>query len=184
MPIFKTLNIRVRYDLYVRISPDVARGFEFEQFVQEIVDRSSDIELTTAARSHGADYGSDFVAVRSGRPLLIQVKLTTPQTSYRLEQLKDLLKSAAERYKELNHGREPGLVLAIPGVLSQSKMAVALRSRLEVWDGPNLRARARSLGISVPPYVGFHGLEALEQPDLGSQYTHAMLHRLHGIRPG
>jgi hypothetical protein len=184
LPIFKTLNIRVRYDLYVRISPDVARGLEFEQFVQEIVDRSSDIELTTAARSHAADYGSDFVAVRSGRPLLIQVKLTTPQTSYRLEQLNDLLKAAAERYKELNHGREPGLVLAIPGVLSQSKMAVALRSRLEVWDGPNLRARARSLGISVPPYVASHGPEVLEQPDLGSQYTHALLHRLHGIRPG
>ena len=168
----------------MHISPDAARGFEFEQFVQEILDRSSDIELTAAPNSYGTGYGLDFAAVRNGRPLLIQVKLTTPQTSYRLEQMNAVLKAAAERYKELDPGREPGLVLAIPGVLSQSKMTVALRSRLEIWDGPSLRARARPLGISVPPYVAFENLEALDWQDIGSQYTHALLYRLHDIHPG
>jgi hypothetical protein len=180
----RTLNICVRYDIFVRISPDAARGLEFEKFVQEILDRSRDIELTAASSSYGTDYGFDFRALRDGRPLLIQIKLTTPQTGYRLEQLNALLKAAAKRYEELNPGQEPGLVLAIPGVLSQSKMAIALRSRLEVWDGPYLRTRAQSLGISVPPYVALEGPEVLERADMGSQYTHALLHRLNGIRPG
>lgn len=174
----------MRYEICVRISPEAAQGLEFEQFIQEILERSSDIELTPAQSPYSKDYGFDFAVVRNSRPLLIQAKLTTPQTSYRLEQVNALLKAAAERYEQLNPGQEPGLVLAVPGVLSRSKMAAALRSRLEVWDGPYLRARARPLRINVPPYVASEDPESFEQSDLGSQYTHALLHRLSGIRPG
>src|SRR6266567_4633549 len=148
----------------VRISPAAAPGYEFEQFVQEILERATDIEPATEPSPYGRDYGFDFVALRNGQPLLIQVKLTTPQTSHRLEQTNVQLQAAAERYKELNPGPEPKLVLAFPGVLSQSKMTLALRSRLEVWDGPYLRARARSLGISVPSYVALEGSEPVEWP--------------------
>lgn len=179
-----TVNICVRYELCVHMSPDAARGLEFEQFVLEILERSPDIDLTAAPSSYRTDYGFDFAATRNGRLLLIQVKLTTPQTSYRLEQINAVLKTAAERYEELNPGRKPRLVLTIPGVLSRSKMALALRSRLEVWDGPYLRARATPLGISVPPYVAFESREGLAWPDTGPQHRHALLHRLHDIRPG
>jgi hypothetical protein len=80
----------------VYISADPARGFEFEQFVLEILERSSDIELTAAPSSYGRDYGFDLTAARNGMPLLIQVKLTTPQMSYRLEQINAVLNSASE----------------------------------------------------------------------------------------
>ena len=88
------------------ISP-TARGYEFEQFVDEILERAPDIELAAAPSPYGPDYGFDFAAVRDGRPVLIDVKLTTPQTSYRLEQMNAGLKGAAERYKELHPGSEP-----------------------------------------------------------------------------
>ena len=168
----------------VPTSPAPARRFEFEQFIQEILERSPDIELVTAPSSYGVDYGFDFAVIRKDRPALIQAKVTTPQTSYRLELVHAELRAAAEQYGELHHGLEPDLVLAVPGVLSRPKMAKALRSRLEVWDGPRLRTRARSLKISVPPYIAVEDRETDEWSAVGSEYTHALLGRLHGIRPG
>lgn len=168
----------------MRTSPDAGRGYEFEQFVQEILERSSDIELAGAPSPYGADYGFDLAAVRNGRPVLIEAKLTTPQTSYRLEQMNSQLKAAAQRYKELHPGPEPELVLTFPGVLSQSKMTVALRSRLEIWDGPYLRARARTLGITVPPYIALESPVAIDWRDDDSSYTHTLLDKLRTIRPG
>jgi len=165
-------------------SPDMARGYEFMQFVKEILERAPDIEVAVAPGPSGPDDGFDFAAVRDGRPLLVQVKLTTPQTSYRLEQMNAGLRDAAERYREQHPGPEPRLVLAFPGVLSESKMTLAARSRLEVWDGPYLRARARQLGIHVPPYVALEGSETVGGLEAESQYTHALLYRLHGIEPG
>jgi hypothetical protein len=168
----------------VDISPDTARGYEFEQFVREILERAPDIGLTAEPRAYGPDYGFDYAAVRDGRPVLIQVKLTTPQTSHRLEQMNVALKSAAERYKELHPGPDPRLVLAFPGVLSESKRTLAARSRLEIWDGPYLRARAQQLDIQVPPYVALEPYETVGPPDTEARYTHALLHRLHDIEPG
>ena len=54
----------------------------------EILDRDGGIELVTASLWDGVPsksptYGADFVAVRGGMPLLVEVKLTTPQTSRR-----------------------------------------------------------------------------------------------------
>jgi len=60
----------------------MGRGLEFEQFVKDILERSQDIELTASPGPYGPDYGLDFVASRDGRPVLIQVKVTTPQTSH------------------------------------------------------------------------------------------------------
>jgi hypothetical protein len=64
-------------------SPDMARGYEFEQFVKQILERAPDIELMTTPSPYGPDSGFDLSAVRDGRPLLVQAKVTTPQTSYR-----------------------------------------------------------------------------------------------------
>ena len=38
-------------------------------------------------------------------------------------------------------------------MLAESKMLLALRSKLEIWDGPRLQSRARELGVPVPPYL-------------------------------
>ena len=40
-------------------SPDMARGYEFEQFVKEILERAPDIELMTTPSPYGPDSGFD-----------------------------------------------------------------------------------------------------------------------------
>ena len=94
------------------------------------------------------------------------------------------LDDAARLYQELDPGSEPVLVLAFPGVLSESKRTLAARSGLEVWDGPYLRARAQREGIRVPPYVALGGSDASGPPTAEAHYTHALLNRLHEITPG
>ena len=170
----------LRYERSVEVSPDSARAYEFEGFVREILERSPDVELPDNLDRYGLT-GFDIKATRRGRTVLVEVKVTTPQTSHRLERMNAQLRAAADRYESANPGAEPKLVLAIPGVLSQAKMAVALRSTLEVWDGPYLRSWAQNLNISVPPYVG---IEETEDRPAGSRPAHFLLQRLSGIEPG
>jgi len=162
----------------------MARGYEFEHFVREILEHAPDIELTATPSPYGPDSGFDLSAVRDGRPLLVQVKVTTPQTSYRFEQMIAVLNEAAERYRELHPGTEPELALTFPGVLAKSKMTRAIRSQLTVWDGPYLSALARQFDIRVPPYVAREGSEIAKVPESESLYTHDLLYRLEHIEPG
>lgn len=166
-----------------------ARGMAFELFVMEILERDPEIELVAASPPYGAaygsaDYGSDFVAMRKGRPLLVEAKNTTPQTSYRLEQLNLQMQGAGKRYAERHDGQWPGLVLACAGVLSRSKMTTAFRSHLEIWDGPYLRTRARQLHIDIPSGVAFDDSKTASVVDAEPEYTHALLSRLGTIRSG
>ena len=162
----------------------MGRGLEFEQFVKDILERSPDIELTALPGPYGPDYGLDFVASRDGRPLLIQIKVTTPQTSYRLEEMRAALDRAAQRYQEMDPGSEPVSVLAFPGVLSAPKRTLAARSGLEIWDGPYLRATAQREGIRVPPYVALGDPDVSGPTAAGARYAQALLSRLHEIPPG
>jgi hypothetical protein len=72
----------------------------------------------------------------------------------------------------------PRLVLAVPGILPESKRVKAARADLETWDGPYLRGRAEQFGIEVPPGVAFGGDE------VGLDAEHELLSRLAGIQPG
>ena len=163
--------------------PVSARGYLFEQFVEEILKRKQDLELDSTQHLYMADGGFDFVAVRNGQTLLVQAKSTTPQTSYRLEQVSAQLRAAADRYTSLHPGTpQPRLVLAIPGVLAESKKALALRSRLEIWDGPRLQSWAHGLGVPVPPDVATGGRSAGDEP--ATVLEHSLLQRLRAIEPG
>jgi hypothetical protein len=136
-----------------------ASGVAFEVFVTEILSRDPEIELVSASLRGGgaretAAYGTSFVAVRRGRTLLIEARAVTPQTSRRLEEQNRHLKDAARVYMERHpHELEPGVVLACPGVLRQSKRPAAAQQNLEIWDGPYLSARAGELDIPVPPGI-------------------------------
>jgi len=138
-----------------------ARGIAFELFVGEILRRDGEIELVFASMLGGAahetgEYGIDFVALRGRRTLLVEVKVATPQTRGRLAELSRQLQAAGQAYIGQHPGElEPALVLACPGVLPQSKMAVAAQEGLVIWDGPYLRAKAGQLNIEVPPGVAF-----------------------------
>ena len=162
----------------------MGRGLEFEQFVKDILERSPDIELMASPGPYGPDYGLDFVASRDGRPLLIQVKVTTPQTSHRLEEMRADLDRAAQRYQELHPDSKPVHVMAFPGVLSEAKRTLAVRSRLEIWDGPYLRDRAEREGTRVPPYVALGNPGTSTPIAAGTRYQYALLDRLREIPPG
>ena len=73
-------------------------------------------------------------------------------------------------------------MLAIPGVLAESKRVLALRHRLEIWDGPRLQTRAHELGVPVPPYLAMADREADGEP--AADLEHSLLRRLREIEPG
>ncbi len=160
-----------------------ARGIAFELFVGEILRRDREIELVSASLLGGAayqagDYGIDFVALRGRRTLLVEAKATTPQTRGRLAELSRRLQTAGQAYMGQHPDElEPTLVLACPGVLPQSKMAVAAQDRLVIWDGPYLRAKAGQLNIKVPPGVA-------SGDDAGIVPGHDLVSRLADIKPG
>jgi hypothetical protein len=56
------------------------RGIEFEHFVMEILTHSADFDLPERM----LDGGYDFAPTYNGQPLIIEVKVTTPQTTPRL----------------------------------------------------------------------------------------------------
>ena len=118
------------YGPYRGIRIDAAE-VAFELFVTEILSRDPEIELVSASLLGGAAqetaaYGTSFVAVGRGRILLVEARAVTPQTSRRLEEQSRQLRGAARVYMEWHPGeREPGLVLACPGVLRQSNRAAA-----------------------------------------------------------
>jgi hypothetical protein len=162
------------------ITPLRMSGQLFEGFVLEILRRDLGIELGGSSVQGRPDMGFDVAAERGGEQLLIEVKLTTPQTSYRLEQMAAQLRAAADAHAQRFPGSHPRLVLVIPGVLAETKRVKALKMGLEVWDGPYLRAKARELGVEVPP-----GIELAEPADeAGRVFEHDLLRRLEAVRPG
>jgi hypothetical protein len=68
------------------------------------------------------DIGFDVEAVRDGRPLLVEIKAPTPQTSARLEAMLDQLRAAADRYQAMGgRGTRPQLLAVVPGLISPTK---------------------------------------------------------------
>jgi hypothetical protein len=110
------------------------RGAAFEQFVLRILEHDPEIGLA-AGMSYGP-HGFDFAARRNGKPLLVEVEQTTPQTARRIKQLGDQLKSAAARYAKLHQEAVPEPALACAGVLSEPIRYRAARSGLHLWDRP------------------------------------------------
>jgi hypothetical protein len=170
------------YGPYQGIRLDAA-GVAFEVFVTEVLSRDPEIELVSASLLGGAAretaaYGTSFVATRRGRTLLVEAQAVTPQTSRRLEEQRRQLQGTTRVYMERHPAeREPGLVLACPGVLRQSNIAAAAQESLEIWDGPYLRARAGQLEVVVPPGIAW-GDEDSPLPG------YDLVSRLAGIRPG
>lgn len=172
-------------------SDSFGRALEFEAFVRRIIEAEPDVDIVRAPSSR--DHGVDIAARHDGRLLLVEVKLATPQTSYRLEQAIQQLKAAAENYQRDDlFGPTPELILAFPGVLADTKRTKATRSQLEIWDGPFLRDRANQLGIRVPPYVAESlgsdsspsGLRSVEEDRTDWSPGYELFGRLDGIAPG
>lgn len=160
-----------------------ARGYEFEHFVLKILERSPEFEFPSTALSqpYGPDGGFDMAAKRNGRVVLIEVKLTTPQTAKRIHDAVAQLEAAADRYVEAHGGDRPELIMAFPGVLSREKEAIALSGSLTIWDGRYLDAEAHRLGIKAPPYLATPLRASWNE---NTAHARDLLTRLQALAPG
>jgi hypothetical protein len=170
------------------LGPSSSRWWEFEQFVRHILQAMPGVEIRDAGGDveiMRKDLGFDIEAVRNGRPLLVQIKTQTPQTSARVSDLAKQLRAAADRYEhEARRGGRTGrpeLVAAVSGVLAQHKLMTAQREDIQVWDGRYLRRQAQQLGIHVPYFVAVP--EEEESPE-AKLPTHELIRRLEAIAPG
>jgi hypothetical protein len=174
-----------RYERAVEDSggPSSARGYEFEHFVLEILRRSPEFEfpITAVSPPYGPDGGFDMAAKRSGCMVLIEVKVTTPQTATRIQGAVAQLEAAADRYAEAHGGDRPELILAFPGVLAREKEAMALSARLTIWDGRYLDAEAHRLGIKAPLYLP---TPLRASWDENTAHAHDLLAQLQVLAPG
>lgn len=165
----------------------LSRWWEFEQFVREILQRTPDIRIadpTDPLLSTGTrkDLGFDIEAVRDGRPLLVEIKAQTPQTSARLSDLTSQLRVAAAKHvRTTGWSVPPDLLAVFPGVLSQRKQESSRKEEVEVWDGRDLQRRARQFGIRVPTFVAADEGEGIGED---RQPAEQLIGRLTTIKPG
>jgi hypothetical protein len=157
-------------------------GWQFERFVMDLLARMPGVRLLETADFSAPDVRCDLVAERDGQPLLVEIKVQTPQTSQRSRYLVAQLKSAADRYRRTRpYATEPRLLLAVPGVLSPPRIAFFENEGVEVWDGRYLQRQARLLGVPVPGFVAvLEGEERIEDREPAEE----LLRRLVHIRPG
>ena len=144
---------------------DGARGWQFERFVRDLLAQTPGVKLLDTAEGPGApDMRCDLVAERDGRPLLLEIKVQTPQTNQRSREIVAQLKAAADRYRKTRPGiGKPSLVVAFPGVLLPPRLAFFSKEGVEVWDGRYLQSQARQFGVTVPAFVAvLEGEEQLE----------------------
>jgi hypothetical protein len=81
--------------------PEQSHWWEFEKFVRKILQRTPDIRIADTADTlfssgRTKDRGFDVEAMRDGRPLLVEIKYQTPQTSARLNEMTQQLRAAAQ----------------------------------------------------------------------------------------
>jgi hypothetical protein len=152
--------------------PERSPWWEFEQFVLEIVRRTPGVEILDQPEAlfsagSGKDVGFDIEALRYGRSLLVEIKTQTPQISARLNDLTSQLWAAAARYRHrVGRSVHPELLFVFPGVISRRRRSSTEQGtvQIEIWDGRDLRRRARELGVPVPDFVAT--LEGEEDADV------------------
>jgi len=132
-------------------------GWILHKFVQQVLAALpgvSELQIGGRRPAHG-DVAVDFIARFEGRPLLVEVKLETPQTSRRLRQPVQQLLFSWQAYQEQYGAQDaPRLVVAFPGILSPERQdLIADVPHLEVWDGPVLRRLARTVGVASPDFL-------------------------------
>ena len=147
----------------------------------DLLTRMPDVQLVEPEQSV-PDIRCDLVARRNGRPLLVEVKVQTPQTLQRSHDIVAQLKAASDRYQKI-HPRQlkPNLLVMFPGVLSPPKTAYFEGEGVDVWDGRHLQRLARELDVPAPDFVAvLDGEERIEDREPAQE----LLRRISLIRPG
>lgn len=133
-----------------------SEAWRFDQFMLELLVALPDVTDVEAegGGTRSTDVGADFVAWFQGRPMLVEAKFQTPQTTRRMQQLVDQLRAAWTAYQQL-HGphHQPRLVVAFPGVLSPQRETAMRTAGVEIWDGATLRRMARRVDVFTPEFL-------------------------------
>ena len=158
------------------IPNDPAQWYEFRTFVLQVLRRTWGAEprwiSDPAHRLAHDEQGPDLVLDRDGRPVLVNIKLQTPQTSSRLLSIaKEAVIHGSEYRRFHPDGAQPALMVTFPGVLSATRTSLLSGVRLEIWDGAQLRAKANEYGIAVPPYVAHEASVSGFLTDAGSNWA-------------
>ncbi|WP_432832850.1 hypothetical protein [Dactylosporangium sp. CA-092794] len=161
-----------------------SQGWQFFRFLEELLAALPGVTELEAERGGAlaTDVRADFVARFEGRPLLLEAKVTTPQTPRRLREMIWQLQQAWTAYEQL-HGphQEPRLVVAFPGVLSQQRQTVVRAASVEIWDGAVLQRMARAVGVDTPEFLA---IPEEEEPAVRREPADELLRRLDAIPAG
>lgn len=131
-------------------------GFSEREFSLLVEEALPNI-LGTTSLEPGASlkgvYQLDFLAVHpDGTPVIVELKITTPVTSARLDRVAARLRSYAEAFEASTGGHMPQLVLVVSGSLTPEQVERLRRDGIDrVVDGPELRDAAPYL--PWPPMV-------------------------------
>jgi len=160
-----------------------SQGWQFVQFLRELLTSLpgvTDLKLERDGPGD-TDIGADIVARYEDRPLLVEAKAQTPQTSRRLQAMIEQLGQAWTAYQN-RYGlhSQPRLVIAFPGVLLERRQTAVREAGVEIWDGATLQRMARSVGVYAPDFLAIPEEDAPIQRDPADE----LLRRLGNIQLG
>nr|MDT0664701.1 hypothetical protein [Micromonospora sp. DSM 115978] len=106
----------------------------------------------------------DIVISVGSKKFIVEAKYNSPQTRPRIERAVTQLKTYAESFRTQG-GIEPGLIIAVPGPISDGYRELLDSENVDLWDGPRLVEAANEIGYHTP-YISIVSGEAnRDQPN-------------------
>lgn len=153
----------------------------FEQFVSELIRRETGRQVVQEKRLNSGNL-VDIIASNDGPQdaMLVETKLTTPQTGSRLMDLAIRLRAYRSAYLKQYPRARVQVALAISGVLTHQYAKFFQTQEIAVWDGPLLQDWATRNGMKEEAvrFLGAKGAK-VDEPT-----PRAHLPSLQAIPPG
>jgi hypothetical protein len=159
----------------------LGRELEFQKFVEDLLHAEHARIVDTEAP--GGRLRADLLAHIDGMLTVIELQAETPQTNARFSatvaQLTHLARAISGTSDE-----EVRPVLAVPGVLAQTKSRRARLDGIQIWDGADLRERAILAGVHAPAFVATSDRLGLDQDEVRLGDRADLGTRLAELQPG
>ncbi len=135
---------------------------EVIRLLELIVERDPSLHLMGREVRAGAGRQADLLLERNGTILFIEVKKITPQTTSRINDVLEQLRTYRTALARQFPAREIRGVLAVTGVLAADKISIIFAEGFEVWDRRWIIGHAMQVGLEEYAYTLFG--EQLEEP--------------------
>lgn len=156
----------------------------FQDAIAEVIPRLLGLREATLSSDARLPDGSrpDFIAEEpAGRNWIIEVKGFTPATQPRIQASIDQLKRYRSAYTQTGRqSREPGMVLIVPGVLSEEHKHQLSSEHIRVIDGPEIMAAMPGPNVVEALHMAGGGTTRPNPLDPGAQ----LLRKLKALPPG